>query len=138
MLEEVLVRDDLLKFIIFTLIWISLSCQHECHLLQCGLVFALTHDLANEVHIVHLLGNSKGIWILFELSEDIMGCLKCSLHLLSISSVIRTREKIVANSRIVVLVREFNDFGKFFHLNQEIHSLWLLIMVDELWYDLIN
>ena len=59
-------------------------------------------------------------------------------HFLGIGSVLRAAAEVSAHSVIVSIVAEATKLGKTFSLHHEVHSLRLLIMIDELWDDDIN
>ena len=85
MLTQLLVRDNLLKVLILRFIWVALSTKHEGHLLQRGGVLALFHQYLNQIHAVHLLCNSHGFRVSFELFVDVKGGLEGVPHLVSVS-----------------------------------------------------
>lgn len=105
-LTELRVGDDSLQICVLTLVGVPLPRKQERQLLQSDWIFALGHDLANKLNIVHLLGDSHGVWVSLELSVDIERRSERVLHLLCIRGVVRAREQVVADSLIVVRVRE--------------------------------
>ena len=58
MLAKLFLGDNLIKFIIFSFIWGSLSSKHECHLLLDQTILTARHNVIDKIHIVHLLSNS--------------------------------------------------------------------------------
>ena len=107
-LAEPLIRDDLLEVLIFTLIGVALATKHEGHLLECDGVFALVHDLADELVVVHLLGNSDCIGVPAMLSVNVERLLVSLEHLFRVCCVRRARQQVEAYSLEVLLVGELN------------------------------
>ena len=106
MLTEFLVGNDALQISIFTFIGVPLSRQQESQLLQGYWVLALSHKLANQLNVVHLLSDSHSLWVPLELSVDIESSLEGMLHFLSVRGVVGAGEEIVADSLEVVWVGE--------------------------------
>lgn len=67
-----------------------------------------------------------------------MSCPKGGLHLLCIGSIVRARQKIVADSCIVVYIGELHNFWKSFNLDEKVNSFGLFIVIDELWDYLVD
>lgn len=106
MLTELRVRDNALQILILTLVGVPLPREQERQLLQSYWIFALGHDLANKLDVVHLLGDSHGVWVSLELSEYVECRPESVLHLLRIRSIVRTGKQIIADSLKVVRVRK--------------------------------
>lgn len=64
MLTQLFLSNNLIKFIIFGFVWVSLSSEHESHLLLSDGIWAFFHDVLYEIHVIHFLSNSKSIWVL--------------------------------------------------------------------------
>jgi hypothetical protein len=137
-LTKLFLSDDLVELIILRLIWVSLSSEHESHLLLGDGVWALLHYVLYEVHVVHFLGNSKSVRVLALANVNIIGSCITLDHLLSISSVLGAAAEISAHSIVVSVVAEATELAKTLSLHHEINSLWLFIMINELWDNNIN
>jgi hypothetical protein len=86
-LRKFIVRYYVSYFAVFTYVWVSLSTKHEGHLLKHEGIFAFTHQFLNQIHVVHLLGDSEGIGESAKLYEYIKRSLKSLLLLLGVCSV---------------------------------------------------
>jgi len=72
-LAEFLLGNNLIDFIIFAFIWVSLTAKHERHLLLNKIVGASLHNLLDKFNIVHFLSNSHGIAVLALSLVDVEG-----------------------------------------------------------------
>ena len=138
MFAELLVGNDALQVGIFALIGCSLASKKESKLLKGDWVGALRHNLADEVYVVHFLCNAEGLWVAPELAEDIEGCPESVLHLFRVGGVVRAREQVVADALIVVYVREVCQGAETLDLQEQIYSLGLLVVVNELRNNLVD
>ena len=111
MLAKLLLSDDLVQLIILRLVWVSLSTQHESHLLLGNGVWAFLHHVLYEIHVVHFLGNSKSIRVLALAKVNIIGGCITLDHLFSISSVLCATAKVSAHSIVVSVVAESTELG---------------------------
>jgi hypothetical protein len=105
-LTKLFLRNDLIYFIIFRLIRVSLSSQHEGHLLLGDRVWAFLHEVLYEIHIIHFLSNSKSIRVLSLAEVDIVCSCVTLNHLLGVSGVLTAAAEISAHSIVVPLVGE--------------------------------
>lgn len=135
MLAELFLGDNLIKFIIFSFIWSSLSSKHECHLLLDQTILTACHNVIDKIHIVHLLSNSQSIWILLLCLVNFICCGIRLDHLFSISCVLRARAEISAHSVVVSFITETIKFGEALSLHHEVHGFWLFVVVDKSWDD---
>ncbi len=82
--------------------------------------------------------DSHGLWIPLKLAINVIGRLKCVLHLLGICSIVGAAQQIVAYALEIVSVCKVNQGTESFDLKEQVHSLRLFVVVDELWNDLID
>ena len=137
-LAQLLVGDDALQVGVLTLVGISLTGKHEGQLLECHFIFALAHQLRDEVHIVHLLGDAHCLRVPLEFLEDVEGRSEGLLHLLGVGSVVGAGEQVVADTLEVVWSGVVFKFVEPFNLQKQINCLWLFVVVDELRNDLLH
>lgn len=115
-----------------------MSSKHESHLLLGDGIWAFLHHVLYEVHVVHFLGNSKSVRVLALAKVNIISSCITLEHLLSVSSVLGAAAKVSAHSIVVSVVTEPTELCKALSLHHEINSLWLFIMINELWDNDIN
>jgi hypothetical protein len=131
MLTQLFLGNNLIKFIVLRLVWVSLSTKHESHLFFGHWVWAFLHDVLYEVHVVHFLGNSQSIWVLALAQVNVVGSCITLDHLFGISSVLRATTEIIAHSIVVSVVAEATELRKTFSLHHKVNSLRLFVMVNE-------
>lgn len=138
MLGKLFVRYDALDVLVFGLVGISLPAKHEGHLrLDCAVV-AFGHNLVNELHVIHLLGNSQCVRVPPETLVDVKSSAEDQHHFLSVRRVRATRQEVGAHSIEVVLIAEGAQFLQAFALNHQVDRFSLLVVVDELGDNLID
>ena len=138
MLAQFLVGNDALEVSVLTFISIALTSKHEGKLFQSDLIVALTHQLGDQIHVVHLLGHAHCLRISLELAEDVKRSAESLLHLFSICCVVGAGKQVVADALKVIRVGEVNEGAKSFNFKQKVDCFRLLIVIDELWDDLID
>ena len=137
-LTQFLIGNDALEVSVLTFIRIALTSKHEGQLFQRDLILALTHQLGDQIHVVHLLGYAHCLRISLELAEDVKRSAESLLHLFSISCVVGAGKQVVADALKVIWVGEVNEGAKSLNFEQKVNCFWLLIVIDEFWDDLID
>mmetsp|Transcript_4647 Transcript_4647/g.7877 ORF Transcript_4647/g.7877 Transcript_4647/m.7877 type:complete len:368 (-) Transcript_4647:636-1739(-) len=103
---ELLLRNDLVQLLVVGLVGGALSSEHEGHLLEGDGVLALAHDLADQLHVVHLHGDAEGVWELVLLLVDLVGRRVRLHHLLGVGRVLAAGAEVAADAVVVALVAE--------------------------------
>jgi hypothetical protein len=132
-LAQLLLGYDLVDLFVLALVWVSLSAQHEGHLLLGGRVVASFHDFTDHLRVVHLLGYPESIAVLPLTLVDIECSLVRLAHLLSVGSVLTASAEVPTDSIIIMLIAECAKLAQALCLHHQVDSLRLLVMVNEVW-----
>jgi len=95
-----------LKVRVLAYVGSTLAGQKESQLFKGDRVCALGHNFANQQIVIHFLSNAHGFWVSLELAEDVKCGAERLLHLFCVRSVVRARQKVVADACKVIRVRE--------------------------------